>query len=194
MAVLSGIRELLGRFTASLLVYPLAALTLRTGRWNRSRRLLSWVIRRHPRHFAAHLQLGRLHLRMGDRVQALRLFNQARWIDPFRFEETELPHEIHRALERDPLFQTHDLVVGPESRAVSSAGASGSRPRARRSEGSSSPSSRGSGVPEDRSPCGDFEGPEEYDRFRDLPPITREEIEAVDWERLLDRLRDDDLV
>lgn len=185
MGFLSGVQDVAGRMAASTIIYPLATFSLRTGNWERARHRLSWVIQHHPRHFGSHVQLGKLYLRLGNRVQALRLLNQARWIDPLRFERTELPREIYATLGCDPTMNTHDLVIGPGKRAVS------------RQKASSLGLDGGGGLmaadaeTEAEFSFRDFTDRDEYMRFRNLPPITEQEVSMVDWDNLLTRLHDD---
>jgi len=199
MGLLSGMRDVALRLSASTVVYPQAVFFLKTGNWDRAKHRLGWIIRNHPRHFGSHVQLGRLYLRQGNRVQALRLLNQARWIDPFRFERTELPREVHVSLGRDPMFTPHDLVIesrrsrGSDPRTVDSPT---SRRAERRAFGAGE-ADLGGDLAADGSTFldstserpfryRDFSSVEEYRRFRELPPITPEDARSVDWDSLFD--------
>ncbi len=203
MGFFTGIRDAAVRLSASAVVYPQAVFFLKTGNWDRARHRLGWVIRNHPRHFGSHVQLGRLYLRQGNRVQALRLLNQARWIDPFRFERTELPREIHVSLGRDPMFTPHDLVIEP--RRSGSRPASGIDPHTIDTPGSRRQEHRVLGAGDLTPELGDgatfldptlerpfryrdFSSVEEYQRFRELPPLAADEAKRVDWDALLEDL------
>ncbi len=185
MELLSGAMEMGRRIAATVVVYPLSVVALRTGNWERARRRLHWVIEHHPNHFSSHIQLGRLHLHLGNRNQALHLLNQARFIDPMRFERAELPREIQTTLGRDPRFSMHDFVM--ESPRVASRRGPSQDAATERSYGSLS------FEPEDDAfRYRDFSNMEEYVRFRSLPPISGTELAAVDWDDLFERLTDDD--
>lgn len=185
MELLAGAKEMGRRIAATLVVYPLSVLALRTGNWERARQRLQWVIEHHPNHFGSHIQLGRLHLHLGNRNEALHLLNQARFIDPMRFERAELPREIQTTLGRDPRFSMHDFVV--ESPRVASHRGSTQEVAPERSFGS---------LTFDHDPdvsfrYRDFSNMEEYVRFRSLPPISGTEIADVDWDDLCGRLSHD---
>lgn len=201
MILLTGLRDFVARMMAAVFVYPAAVVSLRTGRWERARNQLSWVIFHSPRHFSAHIQLGRLYLHMGNRSEALRLLNQARWIDPYRFEKTDLPREIHATLGRDPLFRPRNLVIEPgragrgleSDRSHGPAGAEGHASGRRKSAfGQEVRTSSFSYAEADDAEFQyrDFSDMDEYLRFRSLPPITSGEIATVDWDQLFEQLDD----
>ena len=187
MGFFAGVNDLACRVAASTLVYPLATVSLRAGNWERARQRLSWVIQHHQRHFGAHIQLGKLYLRLGNRVQALRLLNQARWIDPLRFERTQLPREIYATLGCDPMMSTHDLVINPRPVVTKRNAASQLGRDAKQDAGKALVTPDAEDV--DFS-FRDFSDRDEYLRFRNLPPISEQEISMVDWDQLLNRLHD----
>jgi hypothetical protein len=192
MKFLAGVRSTLERVAAALLVSPSATLALRAGRLETARRRFTWVIRKNPGSFHAHVQLGRLCLRRGDQLEALRLLNQARWIDPFRFERLPLPAHIHRMLGRSSFFRTRG-ASNRSGRGMSWSPDAPSFQEEPRFDGSHLRSGRARDSQSETKTFRfrDFTSMEEYLRFRSLPPISREEVHTVDWELLLARLEGD---
>ena len=131
-----------------------ARLALLGGRRHRSRTALKAALRRNPNSFVAHFLLGRLYWRDRSVVKAKREFDLAWQIDPERFERAYARLRAHQ--EGAP-----ELLAYPgeaETQAV--------------------PAVAGSRT------YGDFVDDAERQRFEDMPPITRDEIHRIDWDRL----------
>ena len=127
------------------------------GRRDRARGALKSAIRRNPGSFVAHFMLGRLYWRDRVPVKSKREFDLAWQIDPERFE---------RAYAR--------LQESPDGAPELFTYASGTS----RQEVPVSMSLR------DEPTSDDFMSDDERRRFSALPPITPDEIHAIDWDRL----------
>lgn len=139
-----------------------ARLALLAGRKDRARTALKAALRHNPNRFVSHFLLGRLYLLNRSTVKARREFDLAWQIDPERFERV-----YDRLRGRGLGFP--DLYSDP----------------ARADEVSVSLRRR----PE-RS-CGDFRNEQERRRFESLPPISRDEILQIDWDRFQEQLQSD---
>ena len=127
------------------------------GRRDRARGALKSAIRRNPGSFVAHFMLGRLYWRDRVPVKSKREFDLAWQIDPERFERA------YARLQESPdgapeLFTFSSESIRPEVTV----------PMRVREERRSD----------------DFVDDDERRRFSALPPITRDEIHGIDWDRL----------
>lgn len=132
-----------------------ARLALLAGSPLKARNALKAALRRNPSCFVAHFLLARLYWREESAIKAKREFDLAWQIDPERFERAYV--RLKAASEDLP-----DLF--------------------------SYPTGGGEGVPVfDRRgrarAFGDFRDEAERRRFASLPPITRDEILQIDWDR-----------
>ena len=127
------------------------------GRRDRARGALKSAIRRNPGSFVAHFMLGRLYWRDRVPVKSKREFDLAWQIDPERFERA------YARLQESP-------DGAPELFTYASGGA--------RHEVPVSMSLR------DEYGTDDFVDDDERRRFAALPPISQDEIHAIDWDRL----------
>jgi len=133
-----------------------ARLALMAGRRALARRVLKDAARRSPNSFRVHFMLGRLYWGERSGVKARREFDLAWQIDPERFERSYGRLKAHD--EAAP--EIHALADEPPERApVLSTGRS-------------------------LLLRGDFTSEREARRFAAMPPISREEIESIDWDRL----------
>lgn len=172
-----------------------------------------------PESFAARVRLGTVFWVQRDFVQAERQFLEAQRIDPKRFDRSNLPSnyafgsQLHQFDEMQPYAggrgsrseygRSHD-EVGFEKVDLDGFGSNGSG--AGEDAIDRDPFDFGStelfddGIFEegfelslfDDEPeflHGDFSSYDEWKRFQSLPPITREEIRNVDWDRILPDLR-----
>ncbi len=132
-----------------------ARLALFTGRRDSARTALKHVIRRNPNSFMAHFVLGRLYWRERSVVKAKREFDLAWQIDPERFERSyaRLRDQQESAPE---LFS--DASLDEEQISVYAHVSSAGR-------------------------LGDFRDEAERRHFEAKPPITRDEIRSIDWDR-----------
>ena len=136
-----------------------ARLALLAGRRDRARTALKQALRRNPGSFVAHFLLGRVYWRDHAVVKAKREFDLAWQIDPERFERA---YSRLRA-QQEQVPELFSYPGAPNEVAVPV------RPRAERY-------------------IGDFRSEAERRRFDDLPPITRDEIMRIDWDRLQDEI------
>jgi hypothetical protein len=132
-----------------------ARLALLAGADAKARTALKAAIRSNPNSFVAHFLLGRLYWRDEAVVKAKREFDLAWQIDPERFERA---HTRLRAHQEDvPDLFSRPVTGGAEVSVFNRRG----RVRA----------------------FGDFRDEAERRRFESLPPITRDEIHDIDWDR-----------
>jgi tetratricopeptide (TPR) repeat protein len=153
---------------------------------HRARLAFSRVLELRPDHYGACLGLGRALLRLEEFDAAAAAFQRARRIDPIRFDTTReamfLLHERETlkdledafddgTFEREPgsYLQLPTSFVAPPPSSCTE-GATRKLPR------SNTKAFR----------FKDFNSFEEYRRFRDVPPIRREDVATVDWDQLLD--------
>jgi len=137
-----------------------ARLALLAGRRPRARNALKSALRKTPNSFVAHFLLGRLYWRDQAVVKAKREFDLAWQIDPERFERAYA--RLRTQQEGVP-----ELFCYP-------VGQSGVRVSAHRP----------------LRQYGDFVDDAERRRFESLPPITREEIHQIDWDRFESEIQD----
>ncbi|MGH7163068.1 MAG: tetratricopeptide repeat protein [Planctomycetota bacterium] len=140
-----------------------ARMSLLRGRGDRARASLKAVLQRNPSSFPARFLMGRVYLLDGAVVKAKREFDLAWQIDPERFERA------YGRL-RGQVDGVPELFSSGEERGAEVSVSARSR-EARR--------------------LGDFEDDDERDRFASLPPITRDEIQGIDWERLEEEISRD---
>ncbi len=141
-----------------------ARVAILTGRRDRARTALKQAVRRNPGSFVAHFLLGKVYWRDRAVVKAKREFDLAWQIDPERFE---------RAYSR--LRAQHEQV--PELFSYPGSLEEVTVPERAHS----------------RRYIGDFADEAEQRHFRGLPPITRDEITGIDWDRFQDEIiRDQD--
>ena len=136
-----------------------ARLALLAGRRKRARASLKGAVRRNPASFVAHFLLGRLYWVDRSVVKAKREFDLAWQIDPERFERSYA--RLRAQYEGIPELFPDTALDQEEEITVT-------RRRARR--------------------FGDFTTREEKQRFEVLPPITRDEILEIDWDRFEDEI------
>jgi len=141
-----------------------ARLALLTGRREGARSALKAALRRNPNSFVAHFLLGRLYWRDRAVVKAKREFDLAWQIDPERFERAY--GRLRGQQEGAPELFAYPGV--PQEVHVT----------ARR---------------EPKAYYGDFRDEEELRRFRNMPPITRDEIHSIDWDSFEEHLDSDGL-
>jgi len=133
-----------------------ARLAVLAGRRALARRVLKEAARQHPNSFRVHFALGRLYWHERSDVKARREFDLAWQIDPERFERSY----SHLKARDESIPEIHALAGEPEKPApVLSTGRS-------------------------LLLRGDFVSEREARRFAAMPPISREEIESIDWDRL----------
>ncbi len=143
-----------------------ARLSLFAGRRPRARSALKSALRRNPNSFVAHFLLGRVYWRDRAIVKAKREFDVAWQIDPERFERAyaRLRSQYDGAPELFSYPGTEDQ--GPWQVHVS----------VRR---------------EVKKIHTDFSSEAERQRFKKLPPITRDDITSIDWDRFESELSSD---
>ena len=140
-----------------------ARIALLTGRRVRARAALKRALQLNPNGFQAHFLLGRLYWRERSQAKAKREFDIAWQIDPRRFERAYGRLRSQRG--GAPSLVPAEMKQDRGVRVTAHRGSR--RPPGHRNE-------------------------DERRRIRDLPPITREEIHEIDWDRLEDDLRGDD--
>jgi len=163
----------------------LVAGLLRTrGRWRLRRgdpesaaRLLEAAASRAPGAFGPLLDLTRAHLRRRDLVRARRALARAREASPLCFareaSDAMRAEGFDLATLAEPAVVTRaDVATAPE------------RPERGTAVLESPPRVRSA------APFGDCRDLDEYMRFRSMPPITPAEIDATDWDSVLDDLLD----
>lgn len=139
-----------------------ARMQLFAGKRDRARAALKGALRRNPNSFVAHFLLGRTYLRDRSIVKAKREFDVAWQIDPERFEGAY-----------GKLRTQHEGV--PELFSYTG-GRRGVRVVSRyRAEY-----------------YGDFRNEGERRYFQDLPPITRDDIRSIDWDRFEEEIWDEE--
>lgn len=129
---------------------------------------LEGAVRRRPDAFPALLLLARAHLRVRDLVRAHRLLARAQEADLKRFRR-----DAARGVAEEG-FLLEDITQPRPPREPHPAAAL-RRPR-----------EAGASLA-----YGDCRDLDEYARFRAMPPITRAEVETVDWDDVLSDLLDD---
>ena len=144
-----------------------ARLSFLAGRRDRARFALKHAIRRNPGSFVAHFMLGRLYWRDHVAVKAKREFDLAWQIDPERFERAYA--RLQESPDGAPELFAYNMPEQPQAHVPVSLSL--------RSE-----------TPQD-----DFLDEEERRRFSALPPITRDEIRSIDWDRLEEDIGRDEL-
>jgi len=132
-----------------------ARLALLAGKHDRARAALKGALRRNPSSFVAHFLLGRVYWRDRSVVKAKREFDLAWQIDPERFERGYA--RLKSQQEGVPELFTYTGGRGAGVRVSSQC--------------------------RERRRYGDFRGPQEQRRFESMPPITRDEICSIDWDR-----------
>lgn len=140
-----------------------ARLALLAGWRPRARASLKGALRRNPNSFVAHFLLGRLYWRDQSVTKARREFDLAWQIDPERFERAY--SRLRSQQEGVPELFTYPM--GEEVHAFQR------RARAHRY-------------------IGDFRSEAERQHFEEMPPITREEIRQIDWDRFEDEIFNDE--
>ncbi len=143
-----------------------ARIALWAGRRERARASLKGALRRNPGSFVAHFMLGRIYWRDHSPVKAKREFDLAWQIDPERFERTYAR-----------LRAQHEGV--PELFRYATPGDEGVQIKA---------GAANSGAAAEEQVVGDFMNKAERARFSEMPPITRDEIMRIDWDRLQDEI------
>ncbi|MGQ0614604.1 MAG: hypothetical protein ACT4PV_12790 [Planctomycetaceae bacterium] len=136
-----------------------ARLALLAGLRARARASLKQVLRRNPVSFTARFLLGRVYLADMSLGKAKREFDLAWQIAPERFE-IWYARLRERYQGAGELFAAYGGLAGLVQE-------------------------RGDEVGPD---LGDFRDEEEYRHFASLPPITRDEIEDMDWDRFQDEI------
>lgn len=147
-----------------------------------------------PDHFASHVYLARISLLEENESEAFRQMLAARRIDPRRFARLGLGEEYgvtagpNGALSPDPFLEDGFLRLGSGSAdaGIASTGIESNRGIGFRSPRrlSTRPAHGDLGSPAEPPRPGDFTSAEEALRFKDLPPITRDDIASIDWERV----------
>ena len=140
-----------------------ARLALLTGRRDCARVALKNALRSNPSGFSARFLLGRLYLREGAIFKMKREFDLAWQVDPERFERSYA--RLRSQGEGAP-----DLFSF---------------------QGEGDDGVRVSAKVRQRSRHGDFRDGEERRRLEHLPPISREEISHIDWDRFQDEIHRD---
>lgn len=143
-----------------------ARLSLFAGRRVRARTSLKSALRRNPNSFVAHFMLGRVYWRDRAIVKAKREFDVAWQIDPERFERAYA--RLRSQYEGAPELFSYPGIEdnGPWEVHVSVR-------------------------QEPARMYGDFMDEAELRRFEELPPITRDEITSIDWDRFESELFND---
>jgi len=144
-----------------------ARLALLAGHPAAARRVLKDAVRREPNSFRAHFALGRLYWGEHCTVKARREFDLAWQIDPERFERCygrlkARHHGVPEVFSMDDGARETATVVSPGLASRRAPGQTPGRSLLR----------------------GDFASEREARRFASMGPITREEIESIDWDRL----------
>ena len=140
-----------------------AQLALLAGRRDRARVALKGALRRNPNRFWAHFELGKLYWRDRAIVKAKREFDLAWQIDPERFERAYA--RLREGREQVPELFSYASGKGEEVRVSSRY---------------------------EKSTYGDFRNEAERRRFESMPPITRDEILRIDWDRFQEEIHRDD--
>jgi hypothetical protein len=125
-----------------------------------------------PGAYATLLHLCRAHLRRRDLARARGALTRAREAAPDRFA---------REAEALTRAEGYDLSALTDVTGVRAGGTPAAQP------GSATAVRERRQLPATH-PLGDCFDLDEYTRFRSMPPITRDEIEAIDWEVLTEDL------
>jgi hypothetical protein len=158
-----------------------ALLAHRLGRLVEARRHLRRVLDIDADHFRARVTLGRIHFQVLEIREGLAHLYHARRVDPDRFRRSGLEEYLDSyghddsagepsgapVLSLSPLDHREPSSPRRLAREADPVGSKASTP--------ASPSPR---------PADDFSSWEETERFRDLPAITRDDIEQIDWDRI----------
>ncbi|MBI1848834.1 MAG: hypothetical protein HYR85_00670 [Planctomycetes bacterium] len=161
---------------------------LRVNSPHRARLAFSRVLEIRSDHYGACLGLGRALLRLEEFDGAAIAFQRARRIAPIRFDSTR--EAMFLMQEREALKDLEDAYDdGAFDREP------GSYLQLPTSFVAPPPSSRTEGATRKQPRSNtkafrfkDFGSFEEYRRFRDVPPIRREDIATIDWDRFLDEI------
>jgi hypothetical protein len=146
-----------------------------------------------PSSFSAHLYLGRIAHVEGRQAAAIAAFATCHRLNVARFRRAAIPQELKdEILWRDSVTRDADGVW----QAIEGSGTAERRTRsasgAVRIQNAPDGAANGNfeiaaGVP----PHTDFSSAVEARRFAELPPISKEEVEDVDWDEVLDNLTRD---
>ncbi len=164
--------------------YQLARLRFRRGDLRAARLTSQRLIRDVPRHFGAHILLGRIHLRQKDFNRAKHEFLTAREIDPTRF--LRLTNALDGPSDsggiRINLFYFSNASGGAEEVPADAGQFLGAL-------FGDEDWCEGSG---DGLRFGDFMNYREYRKFRAMPAITEDEIAETDWDEVLSEFYETD--
>ncbi len=172
--VTSPLKPLTSRLTAALWTLR-GRRRLRRGQIQAAVQAFGAALRHRPYRFRTLVDLATAYLCARDAAQAHTALARAREADPTRFEM-----RAGRLLARWGFDLETVCRVGPTPRPQPVAQTS-VRPRA----------SAGRSVTPQSLPFGDCLNLDEYARFRAMPPISRAELEGLDWDRVLGDLLDE---
>jgi len=142
-----------------------------------------------PTHFKSHLYLGRIYIYQEDFPKAARVFIQAKEINYKKFKRYNIP----LASLEDSLSNTEDLLWNYENfiqqfqkererlRSIDNTGRKRKIPHQLQKKNR-----------EGRLKTfwyGDFSSFQEFKKFQNLPPITAQDIQNTDWEKLFRELQ-----
>lgn len=176
-------------------------LAFRLRHLSRARRHFRRVLDLDTDHFRARVLLGQIHFHFLEVPEGLEHLSYARRLDPVRFQRAGLDEYFQgydlewgnpREKKETPLVanfryepETNGLGLG-ESWEFDPHNGNGIAPESLAPETfSAHPNSRSR-----NRGIGDFTSAQEYGRFKDLPPITRDEIEEIDWNKVTSEVFD----
>lgn len=169
------LRPLTRRFGASVWAWR-GGRCIRRGDWRGGIRAYQAALRRRPEHFGTLLHLARAHLCAREVHEARRFLLLAREADPKRYEFDAAAFLARHGFDLESICR-----IAPTARPSEPV----VRARVRATSSSSEP------VTAESLPFGDCRDLDEYARFRAMPPISRAEVEDLDWDRVMDDLFDD---
>ncbi len=163
--------------------------SLRLGRLSGARNHFRRVVDINPDCYRARVALGQIHFHFLEVREGLVQFEHARRVDPTRFEKSglqkivqsyELDETLYEERREAPLFVNFRSEPETDSPFPSTGDAWDLD-----SLFDPAPNDAGIDSPQEPDqPPGDFSSLKEYVRFKDLPPITRDEIEDIDWNKI----------
>lgn len=148
----------------------LGALNLRRRRYHQAKSRLFRVLEIDRTHFLAHLLLAQTFYHLGRYARSIEELYQAKKANYRRFLQLRFHHgDLALLVEKVKENRSPDQIL--------------------RSLRDPFVLARADAPPElEPERLGDFAGREEYERFRSKPPITRDEMDRVDWDKTLSEL------
>jgi hypothetical protein len=179
---MAGLRRFLRKTLLATWLSVRGRRALKRGDVGLAKKLLDKVVEISPGHFTAHLLLGYAALFDGRVTESIREFGICYRLNGRRFEGSRIPASVkEKVLMREEGFgvasfdfDDSDSFDDPDERILDALGSAGTDL-----------------LDEDPAAAGtDFSSRDEYLKFKNLPPITDEERQRIDWDTILRKLQE----